>query len=237
MTESQTSPTNPTETHPRLRSVMTLELHSDIAHDYVRSHNPPHPDAKRQPGLLEFTRRVRGVYVDASHNNPYADWTLLKVEEDIKTLRESIDRHRTQLREKLSELDDDVLEPAVADEPHRDQVEFDTPYAYVLGVALAEFDSLVREAMTAAHTGAIRPRERTGIFQAITRQIRRTLMTPHHYVRTRITRGSVRQEDAAQIEILETRMGGSLPHDVLSGERRGEFAPDIVEEESASLAN
>ena len=237
MTESQTSPTNTTESHPRLRSVLTLELHSDIAHDYVRSHNPPHPDAKRQPGLLEFTRRVRGVYVDASYNNPYADWTLLKVEEDIKTLRDSIDRHRAQLREKLSELDGDVLEPAVAEVPHRDQVEFDTPYAYVLGVALGEFDTLVREAMTAAHAGAIRPRERTEIFQAITRQIRRMLMTPHHYVRTRITRSSVGQEDVAQIAILETRLGGSLPHDVLSGEGRGDFAPDIVDEPSKSLTN
>lgn len=219
----------------RLRSVLTLELHSDIAHDYVRSHNPPHPNAKRQPGLLEFARRVRGVYTDAAHDNPYADWTLIKIEDDIRVLRDKIDFERGKLREKLNALDGDVLEPAVAETPHHDQLEFDTPYAYVLGVALGEFDTLVREAMTAAHAGAIKPRDRTAMFQAITSQLRRALMTPHHYVRTRITRASIEQEDAAQIETLETRLGGQLPSDVLKGDRRAEHAPDIVGSSNAGV--
>ena len=237
MSQSQALSTNSTETTHRLRSVLTLELHSDIAHDYVRSHNPPHPDAKRQPGLLEFARRVRGVYTDAAHDNPYADWTLIKIEDDIRGLRDKIDFHREKLREKLSALDGQALEPAVAETPHHDQIEFDTPYAYVLGVALGEFDTLVREAMTAAHVGAIRPRDRTAMFQSITSQLRRALMTPHHYVRTRITRDSIEQEDAAQIETLETRLGGQLPSDVRNGERRAEHAPDIVRESTTSLSN
>ena len=227
MTESQAQSESTSRPRTRMRSVMTLELHSDIAHDYVRAHIPPDPDAKSQPGLLEFSRQVRGVYTDASHNNPYADWTLLKIEYGIKALRDAIAQARKELTEKLEALDASAVEVASAGTPHRDQVEFDTPYAHVLAVALREFDEFVRESMTAAHVGAIKPRERTAMFQAMTSRLRRVIMTPHHYIRSRITRETVEEVDAVQIETLESRLGGRLPPDVLSGDRRGEFAPDI----------
>ena len=51
MTESAAPTTSPKRAKSRMKSVMTLDLHSDIAHDYVRSHIPPDPDAKSQPGL------------------------------------------------------------------------------------------------------------------------------------------------------------------------------------------
>lgn len=227
MTESQAPTTSPSRSRARMRSVMTLELHSDIAHDYVRSHIPPDPDAKSQPGLMEFTRQVRGVYTDASHDNPFADWTLLKIEDDIKALRDAIAEARNDLKEKLDAVQASEVEIATTGTPHRDQVEFDTPYAHVLGIAIREFDDLVREGMTAAHVGAIQPRERTALFQAITSRLRRAIMTPHHYPRNRITRSSY-DGDGDQVETLESRLGGELPPDVLSGERRAEFAPDIV---------
>ena len=227
MTESPAPTTSPSRSKTRMRSVMTLELHSDIAHDYVRSHIPPDPDAKSQPGLEEFARQVRGVYTDASHDNPFADWTLLKIEDDIKALRDAIAEARKDLKDKLEAIDAIDVETATRAEPHRDQLEFDTPYAHVLGVALREFDELVREGMTAAHVGVIRPRERTALFQDMTSRLRRIIMAPHHYPRNRITRATY-DEDARQIETLESRLGGSVPEDVLSGKRRGEFAPDLV---------
>ena len=229
MSESQPQTDTSPKPRTRMRSVMTLELHSDIAHDYVRAHLTPEPDAKSQPGLMEFTRSVRGVYTDASHDNPYADWTLLKIEDDIKTLRDAIAEARKELKEKLEAYDAGAVAAATSGTPHRDRVEFDTPYAHVLGVALREFDEFVRESMTAAHVGAIRTRERTSMFQAMTKRLRRVIMTPHHYVRNRITRETVEKADADQIETLESRLGGPIPEDVLTGDRRGEFAPDIVE--------
>ena len=164
-----------------------------------------------------------GVYTDASHDNPYADWTLLKIEDDIKALRDAIAEARKDLKEKLEALDASAVQAASTGTPHHDRLEFDTPYAHVLGVALREFDEFVRESMTAAHVGAIRPRERTALFQAMTSRLRRVIMTPHHYMRNRITRETVEKADAIQIETLESRLGGPLPPDVLSGERRGEF--------------
>ena len=227
MTESPAPTTSPSRSKTRMRSVMTLELHSDIAHDYVRSHLPPDRESKSQPGLEEFARQVRGVYTDASHDNPFADWTLLKIEDDIKALRDAIAEARKDLEAKIEAIDAKDIEAAARTEPHRDQLEFDTPYAHVLGVALREFDELVREGMTAAHVGAIRPRERTALFQGMTSRLRSIIMAPHHYPRNRITRATY-DEDSGQIESLEARLGGSVPADVLSGKRRGEFAPDIV---------
>ena len=215
---------------------MTLELHSDIAHDYVRSHIPPDPDAKSQPGLEEFARQVRGVYTDASHDNPFADWTLLKIEDEIKAMRDVIAEARKDLKQKLEEFDANGIEAASTSEPHRDLVEFDTPYAHVLGVALREFDELVREGMTAAHVGAIRPRDRTVLFQGITKRLRRIIMTPHHYERNRITRATY-NEDPGQVETLESRLGGAVPADVLTGDRRGEFAPDIFDAVQGTTTN
>ena len=227
MIESPAPTTSPSRSKTRMRSVMTLELHSDIAHDYVRSHIPPDPDAKSQPGLEEFARQVRGVYTDASHDNPFADWTLLKIEDDIKALRDAIAEARKDLKDKLEAIDVMDVEPATRTEPHRDQLEFDTPYAHVLGVALREFDEFVREGMTAAHVGAIRPRERTALFQGMTSRFRRIIMAPHHYPRNRITRATY-DEESGQVDTLESRLGGSVPADVLSGDRRAEFAPDIL---------
>ena len=191
MTESPAPTTSPSRSKTRMRSVMTLELHSDIAHDYVRSHIPPDPDAKSQPGLEEFARQVRGVYTDASHDNPFADWTLVKIEDDIRALRDAIAAARKDLKDKLNAIEAEGVEAASTSEPHSDQVEIDTPYAHMLGVVIREFDELVRESMTAAHVGAIRPRERTALFQGMTSRIRRIIMMPHHYQRNRITRAIV----------------------------------------------
>ena len=237
MTESPAQSDTSSRSRTRLRSVMTLDLHSDIAHDYVRAHMTPEPESKSQPGLMEFIRSVRGVYTDASHNNPFADWTLLKIEDDIKALRDAIAEARKELKEKMEAHDASAVEAATSGEPHRDQVEFDTPYAHVLAVALREFDEFVREGMTAAHVGAIRTRERTAMFQSMTRRLRRVIMTPHHYQRNRITRETVGNADADQIESLESRLGGPIPEDVLAGDRRGEFAPDIIEVQQAATSN
>ena len=234
MTESQAPTTSPTRARRRMRSTMKLELHSEIAHDYVRSHIPPDPDAKSQPGLEEFTRQVRGVYTDASHDNPFADWTLLKIEDEIKAMRDAIADARDELKGKLEAFDANGVEAATINEPHEDHMEFDTPYAHMLGVALRELDELVREGTTAAHVGAIRPRERTALFQAITSRLRRIIMTPHHYPRNRVTRATY-DEDSGQTETLESRLGGPVPKDVLAGERRAEFAPDIVETATAAV--
>ena len=230
MSESQAQTTSPSRSRTRMPSVKTLELHSDIAHDYVRSHLPPEPDAKSQPGVIEFGRRVRGVYTDAAHDNPFADWTLLKIEDDIKALRDAIAEARKDLVAKLDGVEAKGVEAATTAHPHRDRVEIDTPYVHVLAVALEEFDELVREGMTAARVGAIRPRERTALFQAITSRLRGIIMTPHHYPRNRITRANY-EEEAEQIATVEARLGGSLPKDVLVGDRRAEFAPDINQAE------
>ena len=234
MTESQAPTSSPTRAKRRMRSVMKLELHSKIAHDYVRSHIPPDSDAKSQPGLEEFTRQVRGVYTDASHDKLLADWTLLEIEDEIKAMRDAIADARKNLKAKLKEFDANGVEAVTINEPRHDHMEFDTPYAHRLGVALREFDELVREGMTTAHVGAIRPRERTALFQVITSRLRRIITTPHHYPRNRITRASY-DEDTGKIETLESRLGGSVPEDVLSGNRRGDFAPDIVEQAIKSI--
>ena len=236
MTESAAPTTSPKRARSRMKSVMTLDLHSDIAHDYVRSHIPPEPEAKSQPGLMEFARQVRGVYTDASHDNPFADWTLLKIEDDIKELRDAIADARKDLKEKLDAIEAEGVETASTSEPHHDQVEIDTPYAHMLGVVLREFDELVREGMTAAHVGAIRPRERTALFQGMTSRLRRIIMTPHHYPRNRVTRTTY-DEDVNQIETLESRLGGPVPKEVLVGDLRGEFAPDIVFESNRLAVN
>ena len=49
----------------------------------------------------------------------------------------------------------------------------------------------------------------------------------HHYPRNRITRATYEGE-SGQIETLESRLGGPGPVDVLSSDRRGKFAPDII---------
>lgn len=212
----------------RLRSAMTLELHTDIAHDYVRAHTPPGSQSRRQPGLQEYCRRVYGAWIDASHDNPLADWILLRVEDDIEALREAIATQRDALKEKMNEMHGQSMNPATSDHPYTDTIQVDTPFGYLLGVTLGEFDWLVREAVTAAHIGAIRGRERTAIFQSLTSQLRRVLMTPHHYTRTRSNRDSVPNDIQPHIESLEMRLGASMPEDVFTGERRASFAPDIL---------
>ena len=151
---------------------------------------------------MEFTRQFRGVYTNASHNNPFADWTLLKIEDDIKVLPDTIAQAPDELREKVDAIDAVGVRAASNEEPHLDQIEFDMPYEQVLAIELREFDELVREGMAAAHVGAIRPGERTALIQAITSRIRRIIMTPHHCPRNRVTRETY-YEDAHQIETLE----------------------------------
>ena len=210
-----------------LRSILTLELHTGIAHDYIRSHHNPDRPESRQPGLIDFNRRVGGVLSDSARNNPFADWCLIRIEMQLDRLLETIRSRREELNDKVA-AEPLPLQVATPPAPHRERIMFSSPYTYSVALAIKEFDEIIQTATTAVHTGSMASNDRAAVIQSISGKLRSVLMMPHHYLRTRISRGTMDHESSELIRDMQQRLGGVMPDDVRSGERRAKYAPPIA---------
>ena len=212
----------------RMRTTMTLELCTDVAHGYVRSQSES-GRPQFHPGLIDFNRRMGGVLTDAAHDNPYADWTLIKVEAQTKALRDLIAERKAELGQKMKACANGMaVQPAKPSKPRSEKIQFTSTQTFLAASCLRELDSFVREAVTAVHIGAIKPGERIAMIRELTTGLRSLLMLPQHYLRSAIDRSTAESAPEALIRELETRLGGELPKEILEGRTRAEYAPDIA---------
>lgn len=177
-------------------------------------------------GLVGFADRLRILWLAARRDDPYADWWLIQVHEAIEAASASIHCEQERLDCQLGELNGMEVSVAASTRPYRVQLQFANPYAYRGAQVLSAYDRLICTALTARHIGLLDGAGYRQIQEAGARRLRALFLIPQGYRLLKIDREMVRLNQGRSSEARQ-RMG-TVPDDILSGERLAPFAPRKV---------
>ncbi|KAF0804365.1 PFL_4669 family integrating conjugative element protein [Alloalcanivorax xenomutans] len=176
-------------------------------------------------GLYRYAAMTRQLWTAAGNDDPYADWWLLRVEQETDAVREQIQglrQHIDRLLESAPAMDIALahsLEPAVV------ELTFGTPYAYQGAYLLADLDELVLAVMTARFVGLMDRETFERHLEESGRGVRRLFATIQGYRHLAVTRDDVRQATQKGQRAIE--LMGELPDEILSGALRAAHAPPL----------
>ena len=186
-------------------------------------------------GLLQFGRRLGDIYQAVQRDDPYADWTLLRIEESIDAAKAFIHEKNTATAKALNALGSMKIELARTVEPALVDLAFGTPYGFMGAYLLSDFDELSRSVLTANHCAIIDRRQAGELIRACGSAVRRVYQLPAAWRRTDITRDDVRKGGDAAANAAQ--LMGALPVAVLDMRQRAKFAPRIAGRSDASVAS
>lgn len=134
------------------------------------------PDGKYQPiiGIKFCAAALRSFWVQTAHDNPYADWALLRASQGLQQfgqeLQQLAETHLGKLRQMEAKgLSYSVLKSA---DPKSVSLQFTSPYGYMLAELVVNYDYTVRVIKTAVRKGRLTDAEGHDVIRNITRRIR-----------------------------------------------------------------
>jgi integrating conjugative element protein (TIGR03761 family) len=216
-----------------LRSQTSLEIQTRQAQRlvYGRRAEPGKPAIF---GLLRFGTLLRPIWEAAAADDPWADWCLVQIEQELREAREALEGQMQQVQRQLKSLP--AMDVAVAHsvEPVRVELAFSSPYAFMGAYLLADYDGLVRAVLTGRHVGLFDRDTAEKTLREGGRVVRRAFNTPQGYRYLGVCREDLRQ--GTQKAERATALLGALPQAVIDGTLRAAHAPDIRPPGNASGA-
>ncbi|MGH8547055.1 MAG: PFL_4669 family integrating conjugative element protein, partial [Methylococcales bacterium] len=195
-----------------LRSQVTMEIQTGLAQRLVHGRERGE-GVEPIIGVIGFGQRTRALWQAAGDDDPYADWTLLKIEESIHSAKHTIDEHSRRIGEVLAGMEGFRIEIAQSLEAIRVPLQFSNPYGYMGAYLVADFDVLSRTVLTARHLGLIDRLRSDEILRSAGRAIRRTFNYAVQWRFTGVNREDIRQMNQ-NAERARQRMG-EVPPEVL----------------------
>ncbi|HSH28958.1 MAG TPA: TIGR03761 family integrating conjugative element protein [Thiohalobacter sp.] len=207
-----------------LRSQATLEIQTRQAQRLVYGRRAE-GGVQGIVGLLRFAALLRVIWSGSVNDDPYADWWLVQIEQELLAARETVAALRGEVDARLESAPAVNITLAQSLEPARVDLNFSNPYAFMAAYLLADFDALVRAVLTARHVGLLDRAGAERLLQEGGRSVRRAYNTAHGYRYLALTRDDVRQGTSKAIRARE--LLGDLPRAVLEGELRADHAPEL----------
>ena len=220
--ENPISKPDNTEKLGPLRGQVWLTLQTNQARRLIRGRNGT---KGRSPiiGLGLFAERLRLIWQASRNDDPYADWWLIKVNEAIEDRQALFQRLQQDLDERLTQMGSIEVAVAVSERPYRMPLQFANPYAYQAARLISTYDALVCAALTASHIGVLDRASRDHVIELGARKIRGLFMIPQGYRFLRIERSDIQKGNEKSTQAVQ--LMGTVPDDVLNGERRAPMAP------------
>ena len=102
------------------------------------------------PGGKRIASSLKALWLLSAHDNPYADWALLRADERLTSLQRDLERQAEQYREEIERLQAKGLRFVVlrSREPKQVALGFKSPYGYAIAELIAEFDLFARVVKT-----------------------------------------------------------------------------------------
>lgn len=209
-----------------LRTKGNITLHTRSAHRlfYGRQKNEAEG---LQPitGLVRFALNMKQLSQCAANNDPYADATLLTVEEKLSVTKKYVAMCIKELEQVLDDMEDIKINFHQSVKPVEVPLEFKTTYGFVAARLISQYDKLVRLALTARHVGLIFSDDWGRFNGRSARMIRDAFHASSAYRFTGVARDDIAANNrVAQAAVLKY---GELPQYILDGSKRGIYAPDI----------
>ena len=135
-----------------LRSETALEIQTRQAQRLV--HGRRAADGKPTIiGLTRFGTMIRVIWQGASVDDPWADWRLLQIENDLLLARDTLESLLTRVQKQLQSVRSMDVSVAHSVEPVKVNLTFTNPYGFMAAYLLADYDVLVRAILTGRHIG------------------------------------------------------------------------------------
>ncbi len=175
-------------------------------------------------GVPRFSGSAGQIYNAAKADDPWADWWLVKIDEQI-------DRARSKLKEYRNELD--LLYPASKNinittpesiKPVGKPLEFGTPsYPYRLAYLIVDYDELCTMIRGLVHHGLLPKAKSERYMHLAGKPIRAALQSASGYRFQGVTRNDYLAKNPKAQKALT--LMGEVPQDVLELKIRSDFAP------------
>lgn len=215
-----------------LRSNITLTLHSQYATRLWQG-RPLIREGKKvvqaqilsMPSCLSILSQIQR---DSANDDPYADLFLIQFEEMVlkntDEMKQLIQNILNIYAEQIPEGID--IQSCANITPVQYPIYADSPLAYKLIYLLCDFDTLSKTAMTAAYIALMTKAESREWLEAGASLLRKCFGVVQNYRHTGITRQDV-EVNSQLYQDAAKRFKTPIPQDVLSGQKRAQFAPYI----------
>jgi integrating conjugative element protein (TIGR03761 family) len=168
-------------------------------------------------GLTAFSVRLKTLWHGARHDDPYADWYLLRIEQGLANCQQHYQALFQALDQQLAQLTGFDISLADSCQPQQFSLSLAHPYAFQGLRRLVEYDHLIRRDMTLKHLGEELPTSLQERVKGSGRLLRRVLALPQHYCHLTIDRAAVTQQ-TSQAQLAQKCMG-ELPADIQNKQR------------------
>lgn len=207
-----------------LRSQATMEIQTRQAQRLVYGRMAS--DGKHEiVGLLRFAAMLRPIWGCSIADDPYADWWLVKIERELMRARDQLKEMEITVEQHLTGAPAVNVVVAQSLSPARLELNFSNPYAFHGAYLLADYDALVRAALTARHVGLMDSQTSEKLLAQGGRVLRSAYETAKGYRYMGITRVDLAQGTAKARKAQEAM--GDLPQPVIAGELRAAYAPRV----------
>lgn len=211
-----------------LRGDATLDIQTRQAQRLVYGRRKT-DDKEHIVGLVRFGMNMKRIWTSASRDDPYADWTLLRVESALTQARDSINALRQETEALLSEVSIGVhIDVAHSIEPVRVPLQFANAYGYMGAYLIADFDQLVRTVLTARHVGLLAGDKSAKSLHNSAKLVRRAFAFSSQWKFTLVTRNDIRNNTPMALKAKEAMsMMGDLPQEIIDSSVRAQISPEI----------
>ena len=166
-------------------------------------------------GVIRFASQMRLMWDAISHDDPYADWWLIKIEKSLKSAKRQITGSHAQLLKRFTSLDELDWPTVSSSKPLQVPLAFSNPYGYQGAYLVLEVDKLARTVISARHFGLIPNRELVRLLAMAGRCVRRAFMPTMQYKSIGVTRDDIRRQ--TRLAVAAKDLMGKVPEDVLDG--------------------
>jgi integrating conjugative element protein (TIGR03761 family) len=205
-----------------LRGQAWLTVQTRQAQQLIRGRKAT-PENPAIIGLVGFADRLRLIWQAARHDDPYADWWLIKVHETLDQARHTIAAEQAAVDELMAGMTAIEVTVAKSLRPYRVPLQFANPYAYQGAQLIGEYDTLVRTLLSGCHVGLLDRESSQKITHLAARKVRGTFAVPLGFRFLSIDRQSLQQDSDKQAQARQ--LMGDLPLEVLNDEQRAPLVP------------
>lgn len=236
MSEYDPTPQSRQLTSGPLRSTITIELHTHLAtRTWTGRQANPEENIHGIIGIPRFLTLMNIIRLDSLTDNPYADWWMLRIEEQLLAARNEMNALIDSMKSVFSQLPEMMtVENCASIQPARFPVFASTQLGFIVIYLLTDFDELMRKALLAQHMALINRVEMNDLRQRGGNLIRSILVLAQKYRRIPVTRQDIRDGNARAIAAEE--IAGPVSDDIFDGTRRSTWAPPLHQSEDDSSA-
>jgi integrating conjugative element protein (TIGR03761 family) len=216
-----------------LRSAITIQFHTHNATRLWTGRRKTSDGVAEIIGMPRFIDIMNQIKQASSHDDPYADLWMIRMEEKLTDSRGKMQEMIKQADVFFKTLPEDVLiENCLNIQPARFALYIRSQLGYLCVYLLTDFDQLARQLHLAHHIAIISRKEMHIWLNSAGGLIRSVYGLAQRYRHSGITRQDIRLNTARSIEAKAKF--GEIPDDILTGARRSTYATNLKTPKSAT---